>query len=428
MGGGGGTQRVVQEQTPEQIALAQAQLGQAESNAQLQNLAMQMILGINPQTGQSVNTGPAAPINNQGINPPVGNTSKYVLGNQGPRSAPVAAPTASTSRPSLSTSGSSRGSVSNTLGKFLGGRAASNSIVGRLLNDKESSGTKAVERTPLPTLNPSMVNVDPVYGGDRVADFNVNQQQGQQAVTDIANSQNQNLGSTIDNIVNFGTQGVLDINNNQYVQNAINAAINPLQERLTQQILPGISSQAQIQGAFGGSRQAFLESQALDDFTENASDISARMALDAYGQGLDTFRSTSAMLPALESSRYMGADRLNQVGGVQQQQAQNELNSIIDTFYESNTADNRALAELVALTSGLNTGTGGIMAGGGQTTSGGGASRLQNVAGGAMTGYALGGLLGGAGAGAGGAAAGASAGSAAGPYGAMLGALFGLMA
>lgn len=368
MSGGGGSQTVTQEQTPEQIALSRMQLGEAQRNDQLSRLAQDIILG----TGGSNSGQPATGV----VNTDGGSVGQYTGGGGGGSSQPVR----------LSPS------------QFFGG---TNGVLRNIQRSQAQAAASTPQQlsAPLPDIDPNTINVDPTYSGDRVQDFTPDQLAGQEATRNIAASQNQNLSSTIDDIIQFGTKDVLDMNN-PILQNAIGAAINPLQERLQQQVLPGISSQAQLQGAFGGSRQALLESQALDDFTENAGDISSQIMMNAYNTGVDTFGRTSSLLPTLENARYLGADRLNTTGGVQQQQGQNELNATIDNFYEANTADNRALAELVSLVSGLSSGNNAVMSGGSTSTTGGGPSSLQSAAGGAASGFAIGGpygaLLGGA--------------------------------
>jgi hypothetical protein len=49
----------------------------------------------------------------------------------------------------------------------------------------------------------------------------------------------------------------LSVDSNPYLRGAMDAAINPLQENLQRNILPGIGSTAQSSGAYGGSRQGY---------------------------------------------------------------------------------------------------------------------------------------------------------------------------
>lgn len=65
-------------------------------------------------------------------------------------------------------------------------------------------------------------------------------------------------------------------------QNIIGTALKPVQEQLTEQILPGISSAANLAGATGGARQDILTQQALQDFLETSGDIASRIGYQEY--------------------------------------------------------------------------------------------------------------------------------------------------
>jgi len=55
----------------------------------------------------------------------------------------------------------------------------------------------------------------------------------------------------------------------------IQAALDPLRQELTEQIIPGIQSQAIQQGAYGGTRQDVVTENALRDFSREAGNIAA---------------------------------------------------------------------------------------------------------------------------------------------------------
>ena len=57
----------------------------------------------------------------------------------------------------------------------------------------------------------------------------------------------------------------------------ISAALDPVQQRLQEQILPGIASDAISAGAFGGTRQDTLENRALREFSREAGNIAANI-------------------------------------------------------------------------------------------------------------------------------------------------------
>lgn len=132
------------------------------------------------------------------------------------------------------------------------------------------------------------------------------------------------------------------------------AAVQPFQESLMQQILPGIRQGAQTAGQYGGSRQGLLESQAINNFLRQAGDTTQGIYSDAYGRGLQ------AMVQALQSTQGTAGDAaqsllsegvrslfaapsiadlallpsqvLSGVGGQQQMQEQNVLQSEVQKY------------------------------------------------------------------------------------------------
>lgn len=66
----------------------------------------------------------------------------------------------------------------------------------------------------------------------------------------------------------------------EQLQSAINASLNPLQERLTEQILPQITSATIDLGAYGGSKADELTSQAVQDFLREGANISATLGYE----------------------------------------------------------------------------------------------------------------------------------------------------
>ncbi len=64
------------------------------------------------------------------------------------------------------------------------------------------------------------------------------------------------------------------------------AAIRPLEQSLTQQVLPGIRSGAVDAGQFGSSRQGIAEGIALQEFQQQAGDISANIFSQGFSDAL----------------------------------------------------------------------------------------------------------------------------------------------
>lgn len=71
---------------------------------------------------------------------------------------------------------------------------------------------------------------------------------------------------------------------NPTLQGNINAAINPITERLTRQVLPGLDNASIMDNAFGGDRAQLMKGQAYGDWAQAAGDISAQMTADNYNR------------------------------------------------------------------------------------------------------------------------------------------------
>lgn len=69
---------------------------------------------------------------------------------------------------------------------------------------------------------------------------------------------------------------------NPFLQGAIDAALRPVQNRLTNDILPMIDDAAISGGAYGGARQGIEQNRALSDFSTAATDTTSRISYDNY--------------------------------------------------------------------------------------------------------------------------------------------------
>jgi len=145
------------------------------------------------------------------------------------------------------------------------------------------------------------------YGGDTVAGQNALTGMGQQsalnqipALQNLFSQQSAGLSGLLSpGTVNAqgvapGTEGAISgLTNTGAVQapslqssNAelTSALTNPITRQFQEQILPGISSAASSQGAFGGSRQDILEGQASADASGRIADVLTRASVGLQGQ------------------------------------------------------------------------------------------------------------------------------------------------
>lgn len=138
------------------------------------------------------------------------------------------------------------------------------------LSDAYQQARLAASRTPTTA-----------YQGNFVNPANATQQQAVQGAAQAAGTLS-------------GGQGVLDVANqslsgqmltaNPYLQDAINATVRPAIQNATDVMLPTITTSAGAQGAFGGTRQAFLESMVARDVNRQVADTAAQMWNDNYGR------------------------------------------------------------------------------------------------------------------------------------------------
>jgi len=117
---------------------------------------------------------------------------------------------------------------------------------------------------------------------------------------------------------------------NPYQQQVVNATIRDV-GNAAQMGLNQIGSQAQGVGAFGGSRQAIAEAEALKGFNQQALDQVSRLNQQGYNQAMnDAFRSAQGLQSAGQQSFGYGQSIQNQQmqqGALQQALMQNLANA-----------------------------------------------------------------------------------------------------
>lgn len=192
------------------------------------------------------------------------------------------------------------------------------------------------------------------------------------------------------------------LNSNPYLQGAINAAVQPITNAFSSEVMPGIDSNFSAAGRYGSG----LQGQAYDDanaqLAQQIGNVSSQMAYQNYGD--ERQRQMQAMLfaPQMAAQDYIDLGMLGQAGQGYDQYNQNLINADIQKWNYNNNADWNFLNDYIGLLNGAT--------GGSSTTT---QPNQSGGVGGAITG-GLGGLL-----------AGASAGSAIPGLGTGLGAILG---
>lgn len=119
------------------------------------------------------------------------------------------------------------------------------------------------------------------YGGEFVNTANQTQRQAVRGAQDAAGTLA--TGQGVIDVANRSLSGDM-LNNNPYLQQAIEATIRPAVQNATDVMLPTITTSAGAQGAFGGTRQAFLEGMVMRDVNRQVADTAANMWNDNYGR------------------------------------------------------------------------------------------------------------------------------------------------
>ena len=148
---------------------------------------------------------------------------------------------------------------------------------------------------------------------------------------------------------------------NPTVQNAVQAALDPVVRTFQQSVLPGLRGEAVLTGNVGSSRQGVAEGLATDALTQNLLNTSAGITNQAFQTGLDQMIRTLALSPQLASASTLPGLIETGVGEQRQQQAQRELEGELagEVFQEQRgaTALSNYANILASLPGGVSTGT-----------------------------------------------------------------------
>lgn len=165
------------------------------------------------------------------------------------------------------------------------------------------------------------------YPGSAPAPFSQETQVSQQlAVQNAAAAQDQ--VNNINQGVNYGLTGAMDVSNNPYLDKAIAAAVRPIQESYTDAggVMSQIRTGAGQAGQQGGTRQGVAEGIAAGRMAQAQGDTAAKIASDAYNKGQETFQKTLTFAPQAMEAGMTPVNWLSSVGAQKENlaQAQND--------------------------------------------------------------------------------------------------------
>ena len=104
------------------------------------------------------------------------------------------------------------------------------------------------------------------------------------------------------------TEFYLNPTENPSFMPGLQAALNPIYDKYLNEVLPSIDSQAQLQGAYGGSRNAVLQSLSTQLMNRELADTTSKAVLDAYFKERGMLADRENLEEQLASQRYLGLE------------------------------------------------------------------------------------------------------------------------
>ena len=149
-----------------------------------------------------------------------------------------------------------------------------------------------------------------------------------QGAVGSANAWNSGINASTAQAMQYGLNGAMDVQNNPYLQQAMQAAITPITQSYTDPggVMSGIRTNAESTGQYGGSRQGIAEGVAAGRYAQAIGDATAKIGSDAYAKGQDTFSKTLGTMPTWQQANngniQANSTALNAATGAAQTNAQ----------------------------------------------------------------------------------------------------------
>lgn len=115
--------------------------------------------------------------------------------------------------------------------------------------------------------------------------------------------------------------------NNSILQGGIQGSLAPIQRSLMNEIMPGVTDQSIRAGAFGGTGDAFANTEVLNNFADTSSNLAGKMTLDWFNQRFPEIFQTPGLYDAANKFAVAPSQAMMQAGDYQQKLAQDILNN-----------------------------------------------------------------------------------------------------
>lgn len=133
-----------------------------------------------------------------------------------------------------------------------------------------------------------------------------------------------NLGPTF---ARYTSGSMMDVDNNPYLQRAIDAAVRPITRNYEEQVLPNIRSQYVADDAYNQSRQGIAEGIAGRGYLDAVSDVASQMANRGYETGMQATQRSFDQFPQVAQGVVTPGQTSWNVGALLQAQMQKEADA-----------------------------------------------------------------------------------------------------
>lgn len=226
------------------------------------------------------------------------------------------------------------------------------------------------------------------FPGQTVAPQSAATLEGQRETMGVAQGLKPAANAFLDSAM-FNVGAGRDPAQNPYLQNAIQAAVNPLMQNFSSvggplsQIRSGFTAN---NSGGSGTREGIAQGVAQRGLQQQVGDISSTMAFNAYQQGQDQSLRTLALAPSIMQTAATPASMISGVGGQQDAYNQMLINAAIERHNFQQTAPWIPLQNYGQLVAGGNFGSQGTTT---TTAPGTRTNPFLTAGGGALSGYAL---------------------------------------
>lgn len=218
--------------------------------------------------------------------------------------------------------------------------SAAGALVGGLMNRGGGNQTQQIDQNPYAPTIPYLNEILKQYQGyansplpysspdQMVAGLTPEQMQAAGMVTQGAGGAQALNQQAQAGIVPFLNGSMMNVENNPYLQNAINAAIRPVTQNFQENVIPGIQSQFSVgTDAYDQSREGIARGIAQRSYLDTVGDISSNMANAGYNTGMNATISAFNQVPQLTTAATAPGQAQWNIGALLQGQNQNQINA-----------------------------------------------------------------------------------------------------